>query len=76
MLIHLLHSRLLLLLLSYIGGNWGYLKYLALVSFALGIPFIAIKASHSLRRLKCDTNILVRYCFDGVVCLDSSIADT
>ncbi len=44
---------------SYIGGNWRYHKYLALVSFALGAPFIAVKAYHSLHRLKCDTNVLV-----------------
>ena len=60
LLLHLTFALALALAFSYIGGNWRYLKYLALVSFTLGVPFIAVKAYHSLRRLKCDTNVLVR----------------
>ena len=56
----LLRLTFLRLKLSYIGGNWEYLKYLALVSVALGIPFVGIKAFRTLRRLKFDVNVLVR----------------
>ena len=56
-------------MLSFIGGNWEYLKYVALLSVAFGIPGIAIKAFHSLKRCMFDTNRLMLFAAIGAVAL-------
>lgn len=48
---------------SLIGGNWIYLKYVALGSVALGLPSIAINAFRTQRRFKFDVNCMVSCCF-------------
>ncbi|KAK1743389.1 cadmium/zinc-transporting ATPase [Skeletonema marinoi] len=58
---------------SYIGGNWEYLKYLALVSVALGIPFVAIKAFRTLRRFKFDVNVLILFAVIGAISLQDYV---
>lgn len=54
---------------SFIGGNWEYLKYVALLSVAFGIPGIAIKAVHTMRRFMFDTNCLMLFAAIGAVAL-------
>ena len=54
---------------SFIGGNWEYLKYVALLSVAFGIPGIAIKAIHTMRRFMFDTNCLMLFAAIGAVAL-------
>lgn len=56
-------------MLSFIGGNWEYLKYVALLSVAFGIPGIAIKAIHTMRRFMFDTNCLMLFAAIGAVAL-------
>lgn len=56
-------------MLSFIGGNWEYLKYVALLSVAFGIPGIAIKAFHTLRRFMFDSNCLMLFAAVGAVAL-------
>ena len=51
-------------MLSYIGGDWEYLKYVALVSVVIGLPSIGVKAVARLRSFQFDTNVLV---FSAVV---------
>ena len=51
-------------MLSYIGGAWEYLKYVALVSVVIGLPSIGVKAVARLRSFQFDTNVLV---FSAVV---------
>ena len=46
-------------MLSLIGEDWEFLKYVGLGSVAFGIPPIAIKAYHQLRRLRFDANSLM-----------------
>ncbi|KAL9189006.1 hypothetical protein ACHAXT_011496 [Thalassiosira profunda] len=52
---------------SYIGGNWEYLKYVALVSVAVGLPPIAIKALRTLRRLHFDVNCMMAFAVIGAL---------
>ena len=56
-------------MLSFIGGNWEYLKYVALLAVAFGIPGIAIKAFHTLKRCMFDTNCLMLFAAIGAVAL-------
>jgi cation transport ATPase len=56
-------------LLYMIGGNWHYLEYLALVSVALGIPKIALKAIATLRRFQFDTNCMMLFATLGAIAL-------
>ena len=44
---------------SLIGGNWDYLKYVALLSVAFGLPPIAMKAYRTLRRCHFDVNCMM-----------------
>ena len=44
---------------SLIGGNWDYLKYVALLSVAFGLPPIAMKAFRTLRRFHFDVNCMM-----------------
>jgi len=44
---------------SYIGGNWEYLNYVALVSVVIGLPPIGVKAVVRLRSFQFDTNVLM-----------------
>lgn len=57
-------------MLSYIGGNWKYLKYVGLVSVVFGIPGIAVKAVHTLRRFMFDTNCLMLFAAIGAIALE------
>jgi len=56
-------------LLSMIGGDWEYLKYVALLSVVFGIPNIAIKAFHTMKRCMFDTNCLMLFAAIGAVAL-------
>ncbi|KAL7537766.1 hypothetical protein ACHAWF_005894 [Thalassiosira exigua] len=56
-------------MLSYIGGNFVYLKYVALLSIAFGLPPIAIKAFRTLRRRKFDVNCMMLFAVIGAVAL-------
>ena len=44
---------------SFIGGNWEYLKYVAILSIAVGLPPIGMKAFRKLRSCQFDTNVLM-----------------
>jgi Cd2+/Zn2+-exporting ATPase len=44
---------------SLIGGNWDYLKYVALLSVVFGLPPIALKAYRTLRRCHFDVNCMM-----------------
>jgi len=46
-------------MLSLIGGNWDYLKYMALLSVAFGLPPIVVKAFRTLRRCRFDVNCMM-----------------
>ena len=60
--------------LGYIpGGNWHYLKYVALGSVALGLPSIGIKAYHTLRRCKFDVNCLTLFAVIGACALQDFV---
>jgi len=54
---------------SMIGGNWEYLKYVALLSVVFGIPGIAIKAVATMRRFMFDTNCLMLFAVIGAIAL-------
>jgi Cd2+/Zn2+-exporting ATPase len=56
-------------MLSFIGGNWDYLKYVALLSVAFGLPSISIKAFTTLKRCQCDMNVLMAAAIIGAVAL-------
>ncbi len=56
-------------MLSYIGGNWMHLKYVALFSVAFGLPPIALKAYRTLRRLHFDVNCMMLFATVGAVAL-------
>jgi copper chaperone CopZ len=56
-------------MLSFIDGNWEYLKYAGLVSVAFGLPPIAMKASRTLRRCQFDANCLMLFAALGAVAL-------
>ena len=52
---------------SLIGGNWDYLKYVALLSVAFGLPPIAIKAYSTLCRLRFDVNCMMLFAVLGAL---------
>jgi Cd2+/Zn2+-exporting ATPase len=54
-------------MLSLIGGNWDYLKYVALLSVAFGLPPIAMKAFRTLRRLHFDVNCMMLFAVVGAL---------
>lgn len=54
-------------MLSFIGGNWEYLKYVALLSVAFGLPSIAVKAFRTLRRLHFDVNCMMLFAALGAL---------
>jgi len=56
-------------MLSYIGGNWDYLKYLGLVSVAFGLPSIAIKAFRTMARYQFDANCMMFFAVVGALAL-------
>jgi Zn2+/Cd2+-exporting ATPase len=56
-------------MLSFIGGNWEYLKYVSLLSVAFGIPAIAIKAVTTMRRCMFDANCLMLFAAVGALAL-------
>jgi len=56
-------------LFSYIGGDWDYLKYVALVAVVIGIPPIGLKAMVRLRSFQFDTNVLMVSAVIGALAL-------
>lgn len=52
---------------SLIGGNWDYLKYVALLSVAFGLPPIAMKALRTLRRFHFDVNCMMFFAVLGAL---------
>jgi Cd2+/Zn2+-exporting ATPase len=54
---------------SMIGGNWEYLKYVALLSVAVGLPPIAMKAFATLRRFHFDVNCMMLFAVLGALAL-------
>mmetsp|Transcript_21033 Transcript_21033/g.34786 ORF Transcript_21033/g.34786 Transcript_21033/m.34786 type:complete len:1305 (-) Transcript_21033:71-3985(-) len=56
-------------MLSLIGGNWDYLKWVGLVSVAFGLPHIGLKAYKTLKRCQFDTNVLMFSATIGAVAL-------
>jgi len=54
-------------MLSLIGGNWEYLKYVALLSVAFGLPPIAAKAFKTLRRCHFDVNCMMLFAAVGAL---------
>jgi len=57
----------LISMLSFIGGNWEYLKYVALLSVAFGLPSIAIKAFRTMRRCRFDVNCMMLFAAVGAL---------
>lgn len=49
----------LISMLSFVGGDWEYLKYFGLLSVAFGIPPVALKAWRTLRRCQFDANCMM-----------------
>eukprot|EP00429_Kryptoperidinium_foliaceum_P010449 CAMPEP_0176005206 /NCGR_PEP_ID=MMETSP0120_2-20121206/2087_1 /TAXON_ID=160619 /ORGANISM="Kryptoperidinium foliaceum, Strain CCMP 1326" /LENGTH=1259 /DNA_ID=CAMNT_0017337907 /DNA_START=89 /DNA_END=3864 /DNA_ORIENTATION=+ len=56
-------------MLSFIGGDWQYLQYVALLSVAFGLPPIALKAAVTLRRCRFDVNCLMTFAVIGALAL-------
>jgi Cd2+/Zn2+-exporting ATPase len=54
-------------MLSFIGGSWEYLKYVALLSVAFGLPSIAGKAFRTLRRRHFDVNCMMLFAAIGAL---------
>ena len=54
-------------MLSFIGGSWEYLKYVALLSVAFGLPSIAVKAFRTLRRHHFDVNCMMLFAAIGAL---------
>lgn len=52
---------------SFIGGSWEYLKYVALLSVAFGLPSIAVKAFRTLRRFHFDVNCMMLFAALGAL---------
>jgi len=52
---------------SLIGGSWDYLKYVALLSVAFGLPPIAAKALRTLRRCHFDVNCMMLFAVLGAL---------
>ena len=52
---------------SLIGGKWDYLKYVALLSVAFGLPPIAMKALCTLRRFHFDVNCMMLFAVLGAL---------
>jgi Cd2+/Zn2+-exporting ATPase len=46
-------------MLSFVGGDWVYLKYFGLLSVVFGIPPVALKAWRTLRRFQFDANCMM-----------------
>jgi copper chaperone CopZ len=59
----------ILSMFSYIGGDWEYLKYVALASVVIGLPPIAVKAFARLRSFQFDTNVLMCSAVVGALAL-------
>lgn len=59
----------LISMFSLIGGNFEYLKYVALLSVAFGLPPIAIKAFKTLRRCHFDVNCMMFFAAVGALAL-------
>ncbi|KAL7540531.1 hypothetical protein ACHAXR_012232 [Thalassiosira sp. AJA248-18] len=51
------------------SSNWDYLKYVALLSVAFGLPPIAVKALRTLRRLHFDVNCMMFFAAVGALAL-------
>jgi len=56
-------------MLSFIGGAWTHLKYVALLSVAFGLPAIAQKAYRTLRNCRFDANAMMLFAAVGAVAL-------
>ncbi|KAL7517971.1 hypothetical protein ACHAWX_002839 [Stephanocyclus meneghinianus] len=56
-------------MLSLIGGNWDYLKYVGVISVALGLPPIAMKAYKTLLRCHFDVNCMMLFAVLGALAL-------
>lgn len=54
-------------MLSFIGGTWSHLKWVALVSISFGIPPIAMRAFRTLQRWSFDTNCLMFFASIGAI---------
>ncbi|KAL7547302.1 hypothetical protein ACHAWF_010623 [Thalassiosira exigua] len=54
-------------MLSLIGNKWEYLKYVALLSVAFGLPPIAVKAFSTLRRCRFDVNCMMLFAAVGAL---------
>jgi len=54
-------------MLSFIGGNWEYLKYVGLLSVVFGLPPIFMKAYRTLRRCQFDANCMMLFAALGAV---------
>jgi hypothetical protein len=59
----------LISMLSYIGDSWDYLKYVALLSVAFGLPHVAMKAFRTLRRCHFDVNCMMFLAASGALAL-------
>ena len=59
----------LISMLSLIGGNWDYLKYVGLASVSFGLPPIAMKAFYQIKRLQLDANCLMFFASIGALAL-------
>jgi len=55
---------------SLLGGNWDYLKYVALLSVAFGLPPIAVKAFKTLQRYRFDVNCMMLFAAVGALALE------
>lgn len=60
-------------MLSFIGGNWDYLKYVGCISVAFGIPTIASKAFRTLRRYQFDANCMMLFATLGALGLQEFV---
>jgi cation transport ATPase len=63
----------LISMLSYIGDSWDYLKYVALLSVAFGLPHVAMKAFRTLRRCHFDVNCMMFLAASGALALQTTL---
>jgi cation transport ATPase len=59
----------LISMLSNIGDSWDYLKYVALLSVAFGLPHVAMKAFKTLHRCHFDVNCMMFLAASGALAL-------
>ena len=56
-------------ILSFIGGDWEYLKYFGLLSVLFGLPPVALKAWRTLKRCQFDANCMMVTAAIGAIAL-------